>query len=108
VEGYAHAQADARHLEEVAPHIAGEDGVPVADNGSREAVEAYNAVDVGVAQGDKVGVFGESINHRQDDRFPADLVEPLDEVHGHVHPDLGRHWQGCSNPAGSRAWVLFL
>lgn len=76
MERCAHAQGDARHLEEVMPHMAGADRIPVADDRRREAVEPYNAVEerpgdrdggVGVAERDEVGVLGEAIDHRQDD-----------------------------------------
>jgi hypothetical protein len=44
---------------------------------------------VGVAQRDEVHVFGEVVNHCQDDGLPACLQEALDEVHGDVLPYRG-------------------
>jgi len=38
MEGRAHAQLDAGHLEEVAPNVASEHGVSVAHDGGRKAV----------------------------------------------------------------------
>jgi hypothetical protein len=37
-------ELDARHTEEVTPDIACEHGVPIADDGRREPVEAYDAL----------------------------------------------------------------
>jgi hypothetical protein len=45
-----------------------------------------------------VGVLGEAIDHREDDRFVAHLRQPLDEVHGDVGPHLGRHLEGLQQP----------
>ena len=85
----------ARHLEEVTPHMAGEDRIPVADDRRREAVEPYNAVEecpgdqdgsVGVAERDEVGVLGEAIDDGKDNRLAADPRKALDEIHSDVGP----------------------
>ena len=49
---------------------------------------------VGMSKRDEVGVLGEAIDHRQDDRLAADLGKPLDEVHRDIRPHLGRHGEG--------------
>jgi len=47
VEGGAEAKLHARHPEQVAPHVAGEDRVAITDDGRREAVEPNNVVEEG-------------------------------------------------------------
>jgi hypothetical protein len=76
VERRAHVKSDARHLEEIAPHIAHEDRVTVADDESGEPMKANDAVEEGpgdghgggrVAKGDEVCVLGETVNDGEDD-----------------------------------------
>jgi hypothetical protein len=73
VERGAHTQLDACHLEEVAPHGAGEDRVPIAHNGVGKSMESDDLGEegvrdggggVGVSQGDEVGVLGETVHDR--------------------------------------------
>jgi len=103
VEGRAHAERDAGHLEEVTPHMTGENRVPVADDGRREPMQTNNAVEectcnrgdrVGMAEGDEVRVLGESINHHENDRFATDLGQALDRIHRDVRPNLGQNIEG--------------
>ena len=47
-----------------------------------------------MAQGDEVRIFGEAVDHRQNDRLAIDLGQALDEIHGDVGPYLGRHVEG--------------
>ena len=76
VERCAHAELDARHLEEVAPHVPGEHRVPITNDGRREPVKTDNAVEegtgdrrrgVGVAERDEVRVLGEAVDDGEDD-----------------------------------------
>lgn len=46
---------------------------------------------VWVAEGDEVRVLGERVDNGEDDEFPVDLGEALDEVHRDVCPHLGRY-----------------
>lgn len=48
---------------------------------------------VRVAQWDEVRILGESINDREDDQFPVNARQTLDEVHGDVLPNCRRHRQ---------------
>jgi hypothetical protein len=41
-----------------------------------------------------VGIFGEAVHYREDDRLARHLGQPLDEVYGDVGPHLGRHLKG--------------
>jgi hypothetical protein len=63
VERRAHVKSDARHLEEIAPHMAHEDWVAVTDDESGEPVKVNDVVEEGpgnghgggrVAKGDEV------------------------------------------------------
>ena len=49
---------------------------------------------VGMAKGDEVRVLGESVNHRENDGFAADLGQALDKIHRDVCPNLGRDVEG--------------
>ena len=42
----------------------------------------------------EVGVLGEAVDHREDDRLAAHLGKALDEVHRYIRPDLRWHLQG--------------
>jgi hypothetical protein len=66
VERRAHAEFDAGQLEYVAPYMAGEYQITVADDGRRHAMKPDNVVEegtgdggggVGVSQGDEVRVL---------------------------------------------------
>ena len=72
VEGGAEAKLYVGYLEQIAPHVAGEDRVAIADHGPREAMEPNDAVKEGV--GDKGGSVG---------------VAERDEVHT---------WRSCRPP----------
>jgi hypothetical protein len=109
VEGSTHAQGDASHLEEVAPHMASEHRVSVTDDGRRKPVQPDNAIEegtddggrsVGVAKGDEMRVHGEAVDHREYDGFPANLGQTLDEVHGDIRPHLGRNVEGLQQAGG--------
>jgi hypothetical protein len=90
MESHAHVKSDTGHLEQVTPHITGEDRVTVASDGVVEPMEADNAVKEGpgdrrgsvrMAQGDEMLVLGEAINDGEDDRLPMDLGQAFDEIH---------------------------
>lgn len=89
MEGSAHAQLHASPLEQVAPDVAHEDGIPVADNGRRKAVEPNNVVEeglsdgrrqVGVAERYEVRILRKTVDHREDDALALHLGEPFNEV----------------------------
>jgi hypothetical protein len=76
MEGRAHAKSDARHLEQVTPHMIGEDRVTVADDGGWEPVEANDALKEGpidgrggvrMAEGNEVRILGEAVDDGEDD-----------------------------------------
>ena len=99
----AEAELDAGKCEELHPELAREDRVPIAHNRARETMEPYDLVEedpgdgcssVGVADRNEVGVFGEAVDDGEDDRFPANVREALDEVHGDVRPDRARDVEG--------------
>jgi hypothetical protein len=89
------AQRGTAETDKFLPHCVGEDRVLTADDRCENSMEADNLPkegrndgcgSVGVAHRDEVHVFGEPIDHGQDNRFPARLRESLDEVHGYVLP----------------------
>ena len=91
----AEAKLDAREVEQLRPECAGEDGVPIADDGTWNAVEAHNLVEegtrhrgrrVGVAEGDEVRIFGEPVDDGEDDRLAADARESFHEVECDILP----------------------
>jgi hypothetical protein len=54
-----------------------------------------------------VGVLGEAIDHREDDRFAAHLRHPsMNSMEMSAHTWDGT-WRGCSSPVGCRVFVLF-
>jgi len=102
MEGRAHAQRDACHLEEVTPDVPSKQYVVIADNGRAKLVEPDDTVEesssnggdrVGMAKRNKMRVLGEAIDHRENDRLTTNLWEVLNEVHGDIRPHLGRHLQ---------------
>ena len=110
MERRAEAELDAGHLEEVAPHVAREDGIAVTYDGRREAVKPNDAVEEGagdrrrrvwVTEGDEVGVLREAINHCEDDRLPMDLRKAFNKVHGDVCPHLRGNLKGLEQPRRS-------
>ena len=97
MEGGAHAQLDARHLEEVPPDVASEDGVTVADDRRREPVKPDNVDEertrnrgrrVGVAERYEVGVLREAVDHHEYDALAVHLGESFNEVQRNVSPNL--------------------
>jgi hypothetical protein len=103
VERSAHPQLDAGEGEQLLPERAGEDGVTVADDGARNAVELDNVVEerlghryrsVRVAQRDEVGVLGEPVHHCHDHRFAPNAQKALHEVDGDVCPHRPRKLEG--------------
>ena len=62
-----------------------------------------------MAERDEVGVLGEAVDQREDDRLAAHLGKALDEVHGDIDPDMRRHLQGLKQlgrPQGLRLVAL--
>lgn len=49
---------------------------------------------LGVADGDEVSIFGEAADDGEDDGFPVDFGQGLDENHRDVGPHLGQHVEG--------------
>ena len=49
---------------------------------------------VGVVEGDEAGVFGEAIDHCDDNEFPMHLGQVLNEIHWNVDPHLRQHVKG--------------
>ena len=97
------AQFYARHLKKITPDMAAEHRVVVAEDRGGKPMEADDVVEessrdggggVGVAERDEVRVFGEAVDHRENDGLAAHLGKALDEVHGDVIPDLRRHLKG--------------
>jgi hypothetical protein len=75
MERRAEAKLYAGQLKEVPPQAACEDWVPITNNGTRVAVQAYDTVEEGagdgggrvlVAQGNEVCVLQEAVHHCQD------------------------------------------
>ena len=72
----AETELDAGHLEQVAPHMTGEDWIPVDDDGCQETMEPNNAVEEGagdrrshvwMTQADEVRILKEAVHHGEDD-----------------------------------------
>ena len=59
-----------------------------------------------MTQGDEVGLLGEAINHREDDRLLVDLREALDEIHRDVRPYLCGDLEGLQQPCRSLSRCL--
>jgi hypothetical protein len=115
VECHAKAELDAGHLEEVVPHVTGEDGVTVVDDGCGEAMWANNAVEEGtgdrgsrvwVTDGDEVCIPGEAVDNGEDHGLPVNLWLRLDEVHRDVSRHLGGHVEGLKKSGRLRGWCL--
>jgi hypothetical protein len=69
--------------------VAGEDGIPIADDRRWEVVEAYNVVEegasdgggrVGVAEHYEVSVLRKAVDHREDDALAIHLGQPFNKV----------------------------
>ena len=45
-------------------------------------------------------ILGETVEHRENDGFAADLGQPLDEVHRDIRPHLGRYFEGLQQADG--------
>jgi hypothetical protein len=115
MESHAHAKTDTGHLEQVAPHITGEDRVTVANDGVVEPMEANNAVKEGpgdrrgsvqMAQGDEMLVLGEAMNDGEDDCLPWTLGRPsMKSIEMSTHTWDGTS-RGCRRPAGCKVFVL--
>ena len=99
----AETQFDAGEGEQLRPKLAGEHRISVAHNGAREAVKPDDLVEedpgdghggVGVADHDEVHVLGEPVDDGEDDQFPANVRETLDEVHGYIRPHRARNVEG--------------
>jgi len=83
--------------------MAGEHGIPIADDRRRKPVQPDDAVKegtchhsrcIGVAECNEVRIFGEAIDHREDDRFATDLWQAFNEVHRNICPHLGQNSEG--------------
>ena len=59
-----------------------------------------------MAERDEVGMLGEAVDHRENDRLAAHLGKALDEVHGYIRPNLRRHLQGLKEPRRSQGLCL--
>jgi hypothetical protein len=75
----------------------------VADDEGGKTVQTNNPLEegigdgrggVGVAEGDEVSIFGEVIDHREDDGFAMDFGQAHNEVHRDVDPHLGQYVEG--------------
>jgi hypothetical protein len=93
VEGCAEAQGYTGELEELLPEGAGVYRITVTDDGAGETMKPHDVVEeglsdrhggVGVAEGDEVGVLGESINDDQHHRLATHTWKSLNEVHGNI------------------------
>ena len=45
-------------------------------------------------------ILGETVEHRENDGFAADLGQPLDEIHGDIRPHLGWYFEGLQQAGG--------
>jgi hypothetical protein len=106
VECHAEPEFHPRHPEEIPPDMPREDRVSVADDQSGKPVKADDAVEEGTGHGcssvrmaehDEVGILGEAVDRREDDRLFAHLGKALDEVHGDMGPHLRGHLQGLQH-----------
>lgn len=81
--------------------MADENRVTVTDNCCGHAVEAKHLTDkdvshlryrVGVFDGDKLGIFGKSINHHQYPITTLGRGKAFNEIHSNIDPNL--RWDG--------------
>jgi len=109
MEGRAEAELDACKLEQITPHVAGEHGVPVADDIVREPVQANDGFEeclgnrgggVGMAQRDEVGILREAIHHGQDDTLAMDAVRPSMKSREILDDTCEGTFRGCNKPTG--------
>jgi hypothetical protein len=98
VERRCQIEPDTRQHEQLGSKLAREHRVAVTEDWARQAVETHDGVEevpwdgrsrVRVAERDEVGVFWQTIHHRQYDGLAIDAREALDEVLGDVAPDSG-------------------
>lgn len=55
---------------------------------------------VRVAKRNEVRVFGEAVDHSEDDKLAADFPEALDEVHRNIRPHLSWNVEGLQQASG--------
>ena len=67
---------------------------PMQTNNAVEECTCNRSGGVWMAEGDEVRVLGESVDHRENDGFTADLGRALDKIHRDVRPNLGWNVEG--------------
>jgi hypothetical protein len=86
-------ELDAGKIKPLVLKLASENRVTITHDGAGDAMESRDWVEedscdrchsVGVADGDEVRRFGESIHYHEDHRHAIDVWEPLHEVHRNV------------------------
>jgi hypothetical protein len=86
---------DASEVEQLRPQVAGEDRIPITDNGARKTVKAHNVVKeclchsesgIWVTQWYEMSHLRETIHHSEDDTLPAHPGKSFDKIHGYVAP----------------------
>jgi hypothetical protein len=103
----AGAELGAGEVEQLRPHVAGEDGTPIAHDRRRDAMEPNDATEeclgdgrrrIGVAESDEVVVFGES-DHQITD-LPTTFGKPSTKsIAMSLHNVLGTA-SSCKRPVG--------
>jgi hypothetical protein len=102
VEHRGEVQLDADDGKQLLLEFTCEDRVSIADNGAWKPVEAddvreespgHRSHHIRMAQWNKMGELGESVDRCQDDRLVVDPREALHEIHGYVSPHRGRNVQ---------------
>jgi hypothetical protein len=95
-------QLHTRQQEQFTLEVACEHRVPIANDRSRDPVEANAVVEeasgdegccVRVSQRQKVRGLGESVDHRKNDRLSIDVRQSFHEIHGHIGPNCRRDTQ---------------
>ena len=109
VERRTEAELDTGELEQFRPECAGEDRIPITDDGARNAMEPHDLVEEGarhrsrgvrVPQHNEMRIFGEAVDDGEDDRLAADVREAFHEVEGNVLPHRRGHGQWLKQAGG--------
>ncbi|KAK8936091.1 hypothetical protein KSP39_PZI012966 [Platanthera zijinensis] len=99
----AEAQGGPLQTKEFPPKIANKSGIAIQDDCPRDAMKPNNLASeksnnrlagMGMAQGEEMSVFGQLINHHQNDRLALRSRQAINEIHGHCIPNLVRNLQG--------------
>ena len=100
---WTHIQFGASEAKEFGPKMTCESCIAVWYNGRRDAMKTEYMVhenlcnwggSIWMAEGTKMTIFGESINHNQDYGLPSRFREPVDEIHRNICPNPCRDGKG--------------